>query len=290
MSQLDIVLLTGISGSGKSVALNALEDAGYFCVDNLPPELLRGLVDLEVQRPPELKRRVAVAMDVRSVHSLPHLKSVLDALRQEGLKVRSVFLDASTDTLVRRFSETRRPHPLLKLRPQSPADKPRRRASDQDHDVAQLFAVAGVHAPQEGRERLAPHFARALVDVVGDVVAEQAEHRRAADRLRRAADGEPDRQLAAHRAREIQSGSPITIDRDNDKNPVVALREIAEQTVRPKDLAEALTISLQKVVVDEDAPVEQEVFEAVGVAGSEEEEEPAGLGPEVFTEEFLHVH
>src|SRR5690606_30622510 len=64
MSQLDIVLLTGISGSGKSVALNALEDAGYFCVDNLPPELLRGLVDLEVQRPPELKRRVAVAMDV----------------------------------------------------------------------------------------------------------------------------------------------------------------------------------------------------------------------------------
>ena len=81
MSQLDIVLLTGISGSGKSVALNALEDAGYFCVDNLPPELLRGLVDLEVQRPPELKRRVAVAMDVRSVHSLPHLKSVLDALR-----------------------------------------------------------------------------------------------------------------------------------------------------------------------------------------------------------------
>ena len=104
MSQLDIVLLTGISGSGKSVALNALEDTGYFCVDNLPPELLRGLVDLEVQRPPELKRRIAVAMDARSVDSLPHLKPVLDTLRQEGLKVRSVFLDASTDTLVRRFS------------------------------------------------------------------------------------------------------------------------------------------------------------------------------------------
>jgi len=142
MSQLDIVLLTGISGSGKSVALNALEDAGYFCVDNLPPELLRGLVDLEVQRPPELKRRIAVAMDVRSVDSLPHLKPVLDTLRQEGLKVRSVFLDASTDTLVRRFSETRRPHPLLKLRPQAPAEAPRRRASDQ----GQLAADEATHA------------------------------------------------------------------------------------------------------------------------------------------------
>ena len=139
MSQLDIVLLTGISGSGKSVALNALEDAGYFCVDNLPPELLRGLVDLEVQRPPELKRRIAVAMDARSVDSLPHLKPVLDTLRQEGLKVRSVFLDASTDTLVRRFSETRRPHPLLKLRPQPPADAPRRRASD--HETASTDAA-----------------------------------------------------------------------------------------------------------------------------------------------------
>lgn len=138
MSQLDIVLLTGISGSGKSVALNALEDAGYFCVDNLPPELLRGLVDLEVQRPTELKRRIAVAMDARSVDSLPHLKPVLDTLRQEGLKVRSVFLDASTDTLVRRFSETRRPHPLLKLRPQAPADAPRRRASD--HETAEAAA------------------------------------------------------------------------------------------------------------------------------------------------------
>ena len=156
MSQLDIVLLTGISGSGKSVALNALEDAGYFCVDNLPPELLRGLVDLEVQRPPELKRRVAVAMDVRSVHSLPHLKSVLDALRQEGLKVRSVFLDASTDTLVRRFSETRRPHPLLKLRPQSPADKPRRRASDQDHDVVEEATHALMDTITMERELLGP--------------------------------------------------------------------------------------------------------------------------------------
>ena len=88
MNQLDIVLLTGISGSGKSVALNALEDAGYFCVDNLPPELLRGMIELEAQREPELQRRVAVSVDVRSVHSLPHLMPVLQQLQADGHKVR----------------------------------------------------------------------------------------------------------------------------------------------------------------------------------------------------------
>ncbi len=130
--KLDIVLLTGISGSGKSVALNALEDAGYFCVDNLPPELLRGMIDLEEQREPELKRKVAVAVDVRSAHSLPHLLPVLANLQQEGHTVRSVFLDASTEALVRRFSESRRPHPLSQVskRPQAERATPRRRATD----------------------------------------------------------------------------------------------------------------------------------------------------------------
>jgi len=132
MNKLDIVLLTGISGSGKSVALNALEDAGYFCVDNLPPELLRGMIDLEQAREPELKRRVAVSVDVRSAHSLPELMPVLTTLQQEGHKVRSVFLDASTDALVRRFSETRRPHPLSQVAKQpTPAQAAqKRRASD----------------------------------------------------------------------------------------------------------------------------------------------------------------
>jgi len=110
MSELrEVVLITGISGSGKSVALHALEDAGFFCVDNLPPELLREFLRLEGRR---VERRVAVAVDVRSAGSLPHLLPLLDQLRSEGVLVRSVFLDASTDALVRRFSETRRPHPL----------------------------------------------------------------------------------------------------------------------------------------------------------------------------------
>jgi UPF0042 nucleotide-binding protein len=105
----EVVLVTGISGSGKSVALHALEDAGYFCVDNLPPELLRHFLKVEQQRS---ERRVAVAVDVRSAGSLPHLLPLLEELRGEGVGIRSLFLDASTDALVRRFSETRRPHPL----------------------------------------------------------------------------------------------------------------------------------------------------------------------------------
>jgi UPF0042 nucleotide-binding protein len=107
----EIVMVTGISGSGKSVALHALEDAGFFCVDNLPPELLPEFLRLESERS---VRRVAVAVDVRTAGSLPQLVPLLESLRNEGIQVRSVFLDASTDTLVRRFSETRRPHPLSK--------------------------------------------------------------------------------------------------------------------------------------------------------------------------------
>jgi UPF0042 nucleotide-binding protein len=105
----EVVLVTGISGSGKSVALHALEDAGFFCVDNLPPELLRPFLTLEHQR---AERRVAVAVDGRSAGSLPQLLPLMEELRGEGVAIVSVFLDATTDALVRRFSETRRPHPL----------------------------------------------------------------------------------------------------------------------------------------------------------------------------------
>lgn len=113
----EVILVTGISGSGKSVALHALEDAGYFCVDNLPPELLRDFIQVESRHG---VRRMAIAVDVRTAGSLPHLLPVLNQLRDEGVRVRSVFLDASTPALVRRFSETRRPHPLSK--PGDPAD------------------------------------------------------------------------------------------------------------------------------------------------------------------------
>lgn len=108
----EVVLVTGISGSGKSVALHALEDAGFYCIDNLPPELLTEFLRLERLRADSAARRIAVAVDVRSAGSLPHLLPLLSQLRQEGVTVRAIFLDASTEALVRRFSETRRRHPL----------------------------------------------------------------------------------------------------------------------------------------------------------------------------------
>src|SRR6185369_784362 len=116
---LEIVLITGMSGSGKSVALRALEDAGYYCVDNLPPELLLSFVALEQQASAE---RVAIAMDVRSATSLPLVPAQLKELRQQNVVVRPLFLEATTDTLVRRFSETRRRHPLSSGRPGAAAD------------------------------------------------------------------------------------------------------------------------------------------------------------------------
>jgi UPF0042 nucleotide-binding protein len=117
---LEAVLITGMSGSGKSVALRALEDAGYYCVDNLPPELLLSFVALEQQNNAQ---RVAIAMDVRSATSLPLVPAQLKELRSQGVIVRPLFLDATTDTLVRRFSETRRRHPLSSNRAASDGDE-----------------------------------------------------------------------------------------------------------------------------------------------------------------------
>ncbi|MBP8186822.1 MAG: RNase adapter RapZ [Comamonas sp.] len=114
MTDLEIVLITGMSGSGKSVALHALEDAGYYCVDNLPPELLEDFVRLQHVHH---GKRVAIAIDARSATSLPDLPRELDKLERlkaSGLHLHVLFLDASTSTLVRRFSETRRRHPLSK--------------------------------------------------------------------------------------------------------------------------------------------------------------------------------
>ena len=106
---MEIVLITGMSGSGKSVALRALEDSGFYCVDNLPPELLIPFIELENGQKEE---RVAIAIDVRSANSLPLMPSQLQVLESRGYKITPIFLDASSDTLLRRYSESRRRHPL----------------------------------------------------------------------------------------------------------------------------------------------------------------------------------
>ena len=105
---MQINLITGISGSGKSVALRAFEDAGYDCVDNLPVTLLENLITTLEN---ENSERVAVAIDARRGQSIAELPQILENLRRNH-QVRVVFLNADTNTLIQRFSETRRRHPL----------------------------------------------------------------------------------------------------------------------------------------------------------------------------------
>ncbi len=106
---MQLILITGMSGSGKSVALKVLEDSGYYCVDNLPAHLLPGLADFLAGAS---QTRVAVSVDVRSGHTLEDLPTWMAELRRRPIDLRVLFLDAKTETLVKRFSETRRRHPL----------------------------------------------------------------------------------------------------------------------------------------------------------------------------------
>ena len=104
-----LILISGLSGSGKSIALNVLEDAGYFCVDNLPVTLLPRLVESLAGSGHE---RVAVAIDMRGGAGIAALPHQLEELRHEAIDLRFIFLDARDEVLIQRFSETRRRHPL----------------------------------------------------------------------------------------------------------------------------------------------------------------------------------
>jgi UPF0042 nucleotide-binding protein len=107
----DLVVITGFSGAGKSTAMNVFEDADYFCVDNLPPEMIRQLVELFVHHGSNVER-AAVVSDVRGGRYFDALREVLDELPALGVSHRVLFLDADEDTLLNRYKETRRRHPV----------------------------------------------------------------------------------------------------------------------------------------------------------------------------------
>jgi len=106
-----VVILTGVSGSGKSTALRALEDAGFYCVDNLPILFLEKLLELSGHTAGEVSR-IALVVDAREGRFLVEAPRIIEEVRQKGSDVQVLFLDASDDALVRRYSETRRRHPL----------------------------------------------------------------------------------------------------------------------------------------------------------------------------------
>ncbi|MGH7773393.1 MAG: RNase adapter RapZ [Candidatus Binatia bacterium] len=108
---MDIVVVTGLSGSGKSVAIRALEDNGFFCIDNLPVLLIPKFIDL-CQGYHEGIKRIALGIDLRGGHFFQSWPDVMAEMRAAGHRVEVLFFDASDEVLLRRFSETRRPHPL----------------------------------------------------------------------------------------------------------------------------------------------------------------------------------
>ena len=111
---MQLFLISGLSGSGKSVALKVLEDSGYYCVDNLPVELLPSLISNLDQSG---YKRIAVSVDVRSGSSVKQLPQQIEQLKERGIDVHLLFLDAQTDTIVKRYSESRRRHPLSDAEP-----------------------------------------------------------------------------------------------------------------------------------------------------------------------------
>jgi UPF0042 nucleotide-binding protein len=106
---MQLILVSGLSGSGKSIVLNVLEDAGYYCVDNLPGEFVPQLIELLQE---EGQHQVAISIDVRTGETLRRLPQQITELKHQGFDLRVLFLEANTETLVKRYSETRRRHPL----------------------------------------------------------------------------------------------------------------------------------------------------------------------------------
>lgn len=108
---MEFLVITGMSGAGKSQAMNVLEDMGYYCMDNLPPALLTNFAMLCIQSKEEIDK-VAVVVDIRSGEFFDHLFKGLQGLNDIGINHKILFLDAKEEMLVKRFKELRRPHPL----------------------------------------------------------------------------------------------------------------------------------------------------------------------------------
>jgi UPF0042 nucleotide-binding protein len=113
VKNLHIVIVSGLSGAGKSYALHAFEDIGFFCIDNLPPPLMPVFLDLCARSTSDIVK-IALGVDIRERGFLVDFLTEYDRVRQGGYRVELIFLEAKDEVLVRRFSETRRPHPLAK--------------------------------------------------------------------------------------------------------------------------------------------------------------------------------
>ncbi len=109
---MELLIVTGMSGAGKSQAANALEDMGYYCVDNIPPEIIQAFVNLS-ERSGESLNKIAIVTDVRGGDMFKSINDVLNNLKNNNVNYKVLFLDAADEVLIRRFKENRRKHPLV---------------------------------------------------------------------------------------------------------------------------------------------------------------------------------
>lgn len=116
MKRLPIVVITGLSGSGKTTVMKAMEDIGYFCLDNMPIVLLPKFLELRISSSSEI-RKISVVIDIRGKEFLEAVPTMIQDLRGQGYSIEVLFLDCADEILLRRFNETRRSHPLAKDRP-----------------------------------------------------------------------------------------------------------------------------------------------------------------------------
>jgi UPF0042 nucleotide-binding protein len=157
-----IVVVTGISGSGKSIAINVLEDDGFFCIDNLPAKFLHEVIGSLQEQGYE---RVAVSTDARSGDSVADLKQIIAGLARAGHDVKVLFLNARTDTLVQRYSETRRRHPLASRTEQDGSAQTLLESIDRERELMSPVEDIGVSIDTSD---LHPNVLRQWVrDVVG---------------------------------------------------------------------------------------------------------------------------
>jgi len=158
MSIPDIVIITGLSGSGMSSATNAFQDLGYFCVDNLPITMLPTFGRLVSDDEEKGIRRAALVIDIREGGFLADFEKQLDALRALGLKVSVLFFEASDDVLQHRFSETRRPHPAEKGQGRPAAIKRERAAMSKIRRLADQIIDTSDHTVHTLRRFLLERF------------------------------------------------------------------------------------------------------------------------------------
>jgi UPF0042 nucleotide-binding protein len=161
VKNIKIIIITGLSGSGKSIAIDALEDAGFFCIDNLPVILLPKFLELRSETGSEITK-LAFVMDLREKDFLQRYPDIFTKLKEEGYPLEILFLEASTEALLRRFSQTRRKHPLSEEKSLLEGIKAERKELKELREIADLIIDTSNYNVHELKEIILNHVEKAV--------------------------------------------------------------------------------------------------------------------------------